>query len=82
MPALPLFQSMATLESLGKVSLSSSNRLGHRSEACAVMPVMLPPGWARTRDSAGANRIGGAEENDGNCFSRLLKGENGRRTLR
>src|SRR5262245_32348374 len=47
MPALPLFQTMATRESLGKISLSSSRRLGHRSEARTEMPVILPPGWAR-----------------------------------
>ena len=36
------------------------------------MPVMLPPGWARTRDSTGANRIASAEENNGILFRRLF----------
>jgi hypothetical protein len=47
MPALLLFQSIVARENFGNTSLSSSNRLGQRSEAIRDIPVTLPPGRAR-----------------------------------
>jgi hypothetical protein len=50
-PGLLLFQSIAIRDNFGKVSLSSSSRLGHSSGANKDIPVMFPPGRARLATS-------------------------------
>src|ERR1043166_4295930 len=44
---LATFANMATRDTCGSRSLSSSSRLPSRSAFCAAKPVMLPPGRAR-----------------------------------
>src|SRR5262245_6828058 len=77
MPSLFLFQSMATFESLGKISFSSSSRLGHKSEARARHTRDVTTGVRETSNDAGSDRIARAEENDRDCFGCLLKSEKG-----
>src|SRR5262249_4936460 len=45
--ALSGFQSKATRERAGTAALNSCSRLGCTSGPRMVLPVMLPPGWAR-----------------------------------
>jgi hypothetical protein len=49
----------------GAISLSSSSHFPLRPYSNVVNPVALPPGRARARDEAGANRIDGHREHDG-----------------
>ena len=46
---IAFFQSIAARVTFGNISLSSSNRLGQRSEASRDMPVDVAPGWAELR---------------------------------
>src|SRR6187551_760914 len=71
-PSLFLFQTIATLESLGLKQLQSLGPKvrGERRDTRDVATRMR-----QTRDNARSNRIARTEENDRDCFCSLLKSE-------
>lgn len=82
MLGLVSFQSMATRDVLGAISLSISSRLAANSVASNETPVAFSGWTGKTRYNSGPNRVSHGRENDWDRRGRFLCGDYSRRAER